>query len=115
LVEAPRNIGLGDGFLREATLPNSFKLINDNRLCDGLVVVAISGNHPDGLQAEVSWPELPGMPAGVEPQASVEYALLKADIITRHHGLPDAVVKMDDPTLWRATWGRTGSDPIEQA
>jgi hypothetical protein len=91
-------------------LPNSFKLINDTEPCDGLVVVAISGNCADHLEAEISWPDLPGMPAGVEAQSNVETALLKAEIISSHHGLPTAVVTMEEPSLWMAKWGQAATD-----
>lgn len=86
-------------------MSQSYRLIGDNEDREGLILITISGQYADELRAEVHWPELPGMPAGVEAFDDVGLACLRADIIAVDHDLPRASVSMENPTLWDAGWG----------
>ena len=92
----------------------SYRLIGDDEDREGLIVITISGQYADELRAEVHWPELPGLPAGVEAFDYIYHALIRADIIAVDHGLPRASVSMENPALWDADWGPITSDQSRQ-
>jgi hypothetical protein len=95
-------------------MSKSYRLISSDEDRDVLIVVTISGQYADELQAELHWPDLEDLPAGTESFDHVEHALLRADIIAARYALPRASVSMENPALWDAGWGPITSDQSQQ-